>query len=108
MKKDVEQYIRSYHVCKRSKALKDCYSGTLKPLPMPKRPWTDITLDFVIGLPEYELKNAILMVVDRLAKEQVYIPCCDKDDRTNAEAIMRMLIHNLWRRHRLPSSVVFD
>ena len=65
-------------------------------------------MDFVTGLPECELKNAILMVVDRLAKERVYIPCSDKDEGTNAEAITRILIHNVWRRHGLPSSVVSD
>ena len=65
-------------------------------------------MDFVTGLPECELKNAILMVVDRLAKERVYIPCSDKDEGTNAEATAKMLIHNVWRRHGLPSSVVSD
>ena len=108
MKKDVEQYIRNCHICKRSKAPQNCYNGTLKPLPVPKQLWTDITLNFVTGLPEYELKNAILMVIDRLAKEQVYISCSDKDDETNAEAMARMLIHNIWRRHGLLSNVVSD
>ena len=65
-------------------------------------------MDFVTGLPECELKNAILMVVDCLAKERVYIPCSDKDEETNAEATAKMLLHNVWRRHGLPSSVVSD
>ena len=65
-------------------------------------------MDFVTGLPECELKNAILMVVDCLAKEQVYIPCLDKDEGTNAKATAKMLLHNVWRRHGLPSSVVSD
>ena len=65
-------------------------------------------MDFVTGLPEYELKNTILMVVDRLAKERVYIPCSDQDEGTNAKATAKMLLHNVWQRHSLPSSVVSD
>ena len=95
-------------MCRRAKAPRDKYNGALNPLPVPERPWTDITMDFVTGLPECELKNAILMVVDRLAKERVYIPCSDKDERTNAEATAKMLLHNVWRRHGLPSSIVSD
>ena len=102
------RYIRNGHVCRKSKAPKICYNSTLKPLPVPKRPWTDITLDFVTGLPECELKNAILMVVDCLAKERVYISCSDQDNETNAEAIAKMLLHNVWKRHKLPMSVVSD
>ena len=63
-------------------------------------------MDFVTSLPECELKNAILMVVDRLAKERVYILCLDKDEETNAKATAKMLLHKVWRRHGLPSSVV--
>ena len=96
MKKDIDQYIRNCHVCRRAKALQDRYNGTLKPLPVPERPWTNITMDFVTGLPECELKNAIFMVVDQLAKKQVYIPCLDKDEGgTNAEATAKMLLHNV-------------
>ena len=65
-------------------------------------------MDFVTGLPECKLKNTILMVVDRLAKERVYIPCSDKNNGTNAKATAKMLLHNVWRRYGLPSSVVSD
>ena len=41
-------------------------------------------------------------------KEQVYILCNDKDKRINAETTVEMLLHNVWRRHGLPSSVVSD
>ena len=93
---------------RRAKAPQDRYNGRLNLLPIPQRPWTEITMDFVTGLPEYELKNAILMVVDRLAKERVYIPCSEKNKGTNAEATAKMLLHNVGRRHGLSTSVVSD
>ena len=95
-------------MCRRAKAPRDQYNGRLNPLPVPQRPWTDITMDFVTGLPECELKNAILMVVDRLAKERVYIPCSDQNEEINAKATAKLLLHNVWQRHGLPSSVVSD
>ena len=60
------------------------------------------------GLPECELKNAILIVVDCLAKERVYIPCSDKNEKTNAEATAKLLLHNVWQKHGLPLSIVSD
>ena len=104
----VRRTVLLIHVCRRAKASRDRYNGALKSLPVPQRPWTDITIDFMTGLPECELKNTILMVVDQLAKEQVYIPCSDQNEKTNAEAIAKMLLHNVWRRHGLPPSVVSD
>ena len=74
IKQDVNQYIRNCHICRRAKASQNQYNKTLKPLSVPERPWTDITMDFMTSLPECKLKNAILMVVNCLAKEQVYIP----------------------------------
>ena len=75
---------------------------------MSKRPWTNITIDFVTEFPEWELKNTILMVMNRLAKERVYIPCLDQDEETNAEATAKMLLHNVCQRHGLPLSVMSD
>lgn len=33
-----------------------------------ERPWNDVTMNFVVGLPDCEGKNAILVVVHRLIK----------------------------------------
>ena len=63
-------------------------------------------MNFVTDQPECELKNAILMVVNQLAKKQVYIPCSNRNEKTNAEATAKMMIHNVWKKHNLPSSVV--
>ena len=106
MKKDLEQYIQNCHVCRRANAPQDPYNRKLNPLSVPQRPWTNITIDIVTGLSECELKNTILMVVDQLAKEWVYIPCLDQDKRTNTEATTKMLLHNVWQKHSLPLSVV--
>ena len=105
----IRRYVRNCHVCKRAKAPRDKYNGVLKPLPVPERPWTDISLDYVTGLPESQNgHNAILMVVDRLSKERHYIPCTAKDEGTTAEATAKLLIGNVWRYHGLPASMISD
>ena len=48
-----------------SKASHEAYNGVLNPLLVPRRPWTDILIDFVVGLLESGLKgyNAILVTI---------------------------------------------
>lgn len=43
-------------------------AGLLCPLPMPHRPWEDLSLDFIVGLPPYQCNTTILVVVDRFSK----------------------------------------
>ena len=86
MREDIEQYLRNCHVCKRAKASRDAYNGLLQPLPVPERPWVDLTMDFVVGLPKSQGYDAILMVVDRLLKEKHYIPCTKDNNETSAKA----------------------
>ena len=80
----------------------------LKPLPILSRPWIDITLDFVTGLPISNGYNAILMVVDCLTKERHYIPCTTDENGTTTEATAQLLLQNIWKLHGLPSSLTLD
>jgi len=109
MKSTVEKYVDNYYIYHRSKASRNKYKGLLKLNPILVQDWTDITMDFVIDLPEREGYNAILIVTNRLSKERYYIPCSTKENGTDTEATAcQMIIRNVLRYHDLPTSIILD
>jgi hypothetical protein len=64
----LRDFIKHCDVCQRHKADNTKPAGLLQPLPMPTQIWTDISMDFVDGLPFSLGKTTILVVVDRLSK----------------------------------------
>ena len=88
----VQHYIQNCHSCRRVKAPRDQYNGLFKPLPIPSCSWTNITLDFVTGLPISNCYNTILIVVDCLTKEKHYIPCIIDENSTTTEATAHLLL----------------
>ncbi|XP_057424795.1 uncharacterized protein LOC130718278 [Lotus japonicus] len=68
MKSDIKNYVAACDVCQRNKSDTLTPAGLLQPLPVPTQVWTDISMDFVTGLPKSMGKDTILVVVDRLTK----------------------------------------
>ena len=65
---DVQRYVRSYDLCQRMKGGRR-NNGLLQPLPIPDRPWQDISMDLITGLPlTANGFDAIFTFVDRLSK----------------------------------------
>ena len=59
---------KSYGICQRTKGGQP-RSGLLQALPIPDRPWKDISMNFIVGLPEAPRGfNAIYKFVDWLTK----------------------------------------
>lgn len=105
MRQYVDQYVRNCHTCSRSKATHHAPHGVLRPLPVPERPWQDISMDFVTGLPTSNEYDAILVVVDRLSKMRHLIPC---HTTANAEDVAKMFLNSVWKLHGLPNSIISD
>jgi hypothetical protein len=75
-RKDTEQYVSLCEVCQKAKPSNVRY-GLLSPLPVPDKPFSSISMDFVTALPQSGDKqyDALLTVVDRLTKFCILLPC---------------------------------
>jgi hypothetical protein len=105
MRDTVRRYVRNCGLCNRNKHSREKYQGLLHPLPIPVRPWVDLSCDFITGLPKCQGYDAIFTVVDRFSKMRHFIPC--RKDAT-AEDLARLFICHVWRYHGLPRTIVSD
>ena len=105
MQRDVERYVRNCHPCRRSKASRQSPFGILKPNPVPDAPWQGLSMDFVVGLLESKGYDAIWVVVDRLTKLRHMVPC---KSTCSSEDLADLFLHNIWKYHGLPSTVISD
>jgi len=70
----VRDHVRACSICQWNKTESLHPAGLLQPLEVPAQVWTDISMDFVEGLPKVHRKSVILTVVDRLSKYAHFIP----------------------------------
>lgn len=55
-------------LCSRCKTSHKAPAGLLQPLPIPERPWSHITLDFITRLPPSNGNMVVLTMVDQFLK----------------------------------------
>lgn len=101
----VRRWVRNCYICRRTKSFRVGHQGHLQPLPVPQRAWLDVSMDFVVGLPESEGFDAIWVVVDRLTKMRHYVPCHSTD---GSEELARLFVKYIARYHGLPETIVSD
>lgn len=53
MRNDVQTFVAACLDCQHTKYETRKPVGLLCPLPVPSRPWEDLSLDFIVGLPAY-------------------------------------------------------
>ena len=70
----VASYVRSCDACQRNKVVRHAPFGLLNPLPIPPKPWSSVSMDWITDLPHSLYNDAILVVVDRLTKMAIFIP----------------------------------
>jgi hypothetical protein len=101
----VKDYLKECDVCQRFKNDSMKPSGLLQPLPIPTRIWTDISMDFIEGLPSSNGYSVIMVVVDRLTKYAHFVAL---KHPFSAATVAKAFITNVVRLHGIPTSIVSD
>ena len=68
MRQEIQEYVRSCATCQGVVSRRHKPYGQLESLPKPARPWLEISMDFITGLPEarfdWHFVDSILVIVD--------------------------------------------
>jgi len=89
----------------RSKPQRHKPYGSLQQLPIPERLWNLISMDFIKKLLFSSSFDTILVIVDRLSKQAIFIPT--HDTITLAELAHLFVIH-VFSKHRVSSHIMSD
>ena len=104
MARDIRRFVESCDGCGRNKAWRSRRQGFLKPLPIPDRIWSEISMDFITDLPKSNGCTNIIVVRDRLSKGII----ADGLKNIDAHEVAKWFIKNYLPHHFLPNAIVSD
>ena len=105
MKQDIRNFVVECDVCQHNMGEIVKSPGTLQPLLIPLVIWRDISMNFIVGLPESGNKSVIMVVVDRLSK---YSHLCALQHPFTASTMAQIFMDHIFKLHGMPLFNVFD
>jgi len=106
MKREIAKYVSECDVCQRVKASHLRSSSTLQPLPIPSWKWENISMDFIVGLPNTSQKHdSIWVIIDRLTKTAHFLPV---HTTYNAKKYANIYLDKIVRLHGIPKTIISD
>jgi hypothetical protein len=103
MRKDIRKLIRECLICQASKVENVHTPRLLQPLPIPIQSWTNISMDFIEGLPISNGHSVILVVVDRLTKYGHFLSLSHP---FTAITVANIFFTQVFKLHGLPQTIV--
>src|SRR5260370_30881980 len=101
----VKSYVSLCMNCAHTKTLHHKLYGKLKQLPIPTKLWNSISMDFIEHLPVSNGFTAILVVVEHLTKQSLFIP---PHDTINSPQLAQLFLTHIFSKHRVPSHITSD
>ncbi|XP_037833532.1 uncharacterized protein LOC112450623 isoform X7 [Kryptolebias marmoratus] len=105
MTRDVREFIAACPQCAQAKVPRHRPAGLLRPLPIPSRPWSHVSMDFITGLPPSAGNSVILTIVDRFSKMVHLVPLKKLPSSKEMAGIMAK---EVFRLHGIPKDIVSD
>ncbi|KAL2223773.1 UNVERIFIED_CONTAM: Transposon Tf2-11 polyprotein [Sesamum indicum] len=105
MRDDVETHVRTCLICQQDKADHQKKAGLLQPLPIPKRPWESVSMDYISGLPKVGNLGSIIVVVDHFSKYATFIAA---PKHVTAEGTAHLFFKHIVKHWGLPKDIVSD
>jgi hypothetical protein len=105
MKLVVKTFVKQCQICQQVKHELCKYPGLILPLPIPKKTWSDISMDFIEALPKSNGYSVILVIVDRLTKYSHFFPM---KHPYYAATIAQIFLDNIVKLHSIPKSIISD
>lgn len=105
LKKNVYNHVQECLICQQNKGETVATPGLLQPIPKPERVWTEISMDFIVGLPNSQGKTSILVVVDRLSKAAHFLALAHP---YTASTIAQVFLDNIYKLHGFPKTIITD
>ena len=95
----------SCSVCALRKTPRHLPRGKLQPLPVPQRPWSHLSVDFLTDLPPAPGTTTILVIVDRFSKSYRLLPL---PGLPTALKTAEALFTQVFRTYGVPEDIVSD
>ena len=105
MRDDVTAFVKSCVTCRRAKARRHQPYGVLQQLPIPERPWHSLSMDFIEQLPPSFGYTAILVIVDCLTKQALFLPTTDE---VTSKGVAQLYFQNVFSKHGVPTHITSD
>ena len=92
-------------MCQMFKSETTTSTRLLQPLSIPSKPWEEVSMDFVVGLPKSQGYDVIMVVMDRLTKYVHFVPL--SNPYTVAKVAL-LFFQNVFKLHGMPTVIVSD
>ncbi len=99
MSRDLKCYINTCDICQKSKPHRHGPVGLLQPILIPTRPFEVVSMDFISDLPNSAGFNNILVIVDKLTKYAMFIPC---ETKITELETAKLFFHHIIAKFGLP------